>query len=65
LITADENKLLTEVVELGFLKVRHVMKPRVDMIVCEITDSNKIALEKMQKNHQSAPAESIFEFQES
>ena len=32
LIGADENRLLGEVVELGLLKVRHVMQPRVDMI---------------------------------
>jgi len=51
LITADENKLLTEIIELGFLKVRHVMQPRVDMIACAVTDSNKKAREMMQKNH--------------
>jgi len=51
LITADENKLLTEVIELGFLKVRHVMRPRVDMIACDVTDSPQTAREKMQENH--------------
>jgi len=51
LITADENKLLTEVIELGFLKVRHVMRPRVDMIACAVTDSPQTAREKMQENH--------------
>ncbi|MHC4558151.1 MAG: hemolysin family protein [Planctomycetota bacterium] len=51
LITADENKLLTEIIELGFLKVRHVMRPRVDMIACAMTDSSKTAREMMQKNH--------------
>ncbi len=51
LITADENKLFTEVIELGFLKVRHVMRPRVDMIACAVTDSSHEAREKMQKNH--------------
>lgn len=51
LITSDENKLLTEVIELGFLKVRHVMRPRVDMIVCAVTDSSKAARQKMEKNH--------------
>ncbi len=51
LITADENKLLTEVIELGFLKVRHVMRPRVDMIACAVTDSPQTAQEKMQKNN--------------
>jgi len=37
LITADENRLFTEVIELGFLKVRHVMRPRVDMLACDVT----------------------------
>jgi len=50
LITADENKLLTEVIELGYLKVRHVMQPRVDMIACSVTDSRQAALALMQKN---------------
>jgi len=39
LISADENELFAEVIELGFLKVRHVMQPRVDIIACEISDS--------------------------
>ena len=51
LITADENKLFTEVIELGFLKVRHVMRPRVDMITSDVTESSKAASEKMKKNH--------------
>jgi len=51
LITADENKLFTEVIELGFLKVRHVMRPRVDMIACDVTESSAAAREKMKKNH--------------
>ncbi len=51
LITADENKLLGEIVELGFLKVRHVMQPRVDMIACSVTDSAESASKKMLKNH--------------
>ncbi len=51
LITSDENKLLTEVIELGYLKVRHVMRPRVDMITCAMTDSNRDVREKMLKNH--------------
>ncbi len=51
LITDDENKLFTEVVELGFLKVRHVMRPRVDMIACDVTESSTEAREKMKKNH--------------
>ncbi|HUT45513.1 MAG TPA: hemolysin family protein, partial [Sedimentisphaerales bacterium] len=51
LITADENRLFTEVIELGFLKVRHVMRPRVDMIACNVTESSAAAREKMKKNH--------------
>jgi CBS domain containing-hemolysin-like protein len=41
LITPNENKLLTEVIELGFLKVRHVMRPRVDMIACSLGESGQ------------------------
>jgi len=51
LITADENKLLAEIVELGFLKVRHVMRPRVDMVICAVTDPPQQARERMLKNH--------------
>lgn len=51
LISADENRLLGEVIELGFLKVRNVMRPRVDMIACAVTDSNRAAREKMEKHH--------------
>lgn len=51
LITADENKLFTEVIELGFLKVRHVMRPRVDMITCDVTESSNAARQKMKQNH--------------
>ncbi|MHC4659972.1 MAG: CNNM domain-containing protein, partial [Planctomycetota bacterium] len=50
LITADENRLLTEIIELGFLKVRDCLRPRVDMIACANTDSNQQAREIMQKN---------------
>ncbi len=51
LITADENRLLTEIIELGFLKVRDCLRPRVDMIACTVTDSSQQAREKMEKNH--------------
>jgi putative hemolysin len=40
LISNDENLLLSEVCEFGLLKVRHVMKPRVDMATCNITESS-------------------------
>ena len=51
LISADENRLLTEIIELGFLKVRNVMRPRVDMIACNVTDSADAARQKMEDNH--------------
>jgi len=51
LITADEDKLLSEIIELGFLKVRHVMRPRVDIIACAVTKEPKDALELMRKNN--------------
>jgi len=51
LISADENRLLAEVIELGFLKVRNVMRPRVDMIACAVTDSIRVARQKMQEHH--------------
>lgn len=50
LITADENKLFTEVIELGYLKVRHVMRPRVDMIACDVTESSETARRTMKEN---------------
>lgn len=51
LITPDENRLLTEVIELGFLKVRDCLRPRVDMMACAVTDSGQKAREIMLKNN--------------
>ncbi len=51
LITANENKLMGEIIELGFLKVRHVMRPRVDIVACEVTDSARSICQTMQENH--------------
>jgi putative hemolysin len=47
LISPDENKLLTEIVNLGFLKIHHVMQPRVDIPCCQINDSVEKAREIM------------------
>lgn len=57
LITSGENKLLTEVVDLGLLKVRHVMRPRVDMIACNVSDAPDV-VRRIMVNHQltKAPA---------
>ncbi|UCF43638.1 MAG: HlyC/CorC family transporter [Planctomycetota bacterium] len=51
LITPDENRLLTEVVELGFLKVRDCLRPRVDMIACAVTNSSQNTREIMLNNN--------------
>lgn len=50
LITADENRLMAEVVELGFLKVRHVMQHRVDMIACDVTEAVSVACQRMHEH---------------
>jgi len=50
LIGEDENRLLAEVVELGFLKVRHVMQPRVDMVACDVSDSPSRVRERMRQH---------------
>jgi putative hemolysin len=49
LISASENKLMGEVVELGLLKVRHVMQPRVDMVACDVTERTDVVRERMQE----------------
>ncbi|MFC1764883.1 hemolysin family protein [Planctomycetota bacterium] len=36
LITARQGRLLAEVIDLNLLRVRHVMKPRVDLVACEM-----------------------------
>jgi CBS domain containing-hemolysin-like protein len=39
LISKDENQLLLEILEFSHLKVRHVMRPRVDMLAAEVSES--------------------------
>jgi len=51
IISADENRLLNEIVELGFLKVRDCLRPRVDMITCDVTAAPETARELMQTHH--------------
>lgn len=51
LISDSENKLIGEVVELGLLKVRHVMQPRVDMVACDVTEPAAAVRERMQTRH--------------
>ena len=49
----DENvdKILKELIDFGFLKVRHIMRPRVDMVACNIKDTPQKACQVMVKNH--------------
>lgn len=47
LLTPDENRLLAEVVDLGLLKVRHVMRPRVDMIACSAVEAPDAVRKRM------------------
>ncbi|HEX42267.1 MAG TPA: HlyC/CorC family transporter [Phycisphaerales bacterium] len=49
LISDDENRLLYEIVELGHLKVRHVMEPRVDMVTCSVRASREEFISKMRQ----------------
>jgi CBS domain containing-hemolysin-like protein len=50
LISADENKLITEIIQLGYLKVRDCLRPRVDMVACEVTARREKAIAMMQSN---------------
>jgi CBS domain containing-hemolysin-like protein len=40
-IDLSQNQILSEVVELSYLKVRHIIKPRVDMITCQVTEPHQ------------------------
>ncbi|MCD6394494.1 MAG: DUF21 domain-containing protein, partial [Planctomycetes bacterium] len=51
LITANENQLLLEILEFSHLKVRHVMRPRVDMSACEISTAGPDVRRIMSENN--------------
>jgi CBS domain containing-hemolysin-like protein len=51
LLSQDENLLLLEVLELGLLKVRHVMQPRVEVYACSVK-TEYIQLLAMMRMHQ-------------
>jgi len=50
LINTGETRLLTEIIRLGLLKVRHVMQPRVDMISCDVGESAEKARQILNNN---------------
>jgi len=56
ILSDNENQLLGEVVELGLLKVRNVMKPRVDMTACRSdTAGGKISRIMIENNLTKIP----------
>lgn len=50
LIGEAENQLLAQVIELGLLKVRHVMVPRVDMLLEDVHESSRHLAHQMRRN---------------
>ena len=50
LITPHQGRLFTEVINFNLLRVRHVMRPRVDMVACDVSDSVSHAKDLMLKN---------------
>jgi CBS domain containing-hemolysin-like protein len=50
LISNDENQLWTEILKFSFLKVRHVMEPRVEIQSCSIQSSAEQVKQQMLKH---------------
>jgi putative hemolysin len=48
-ITAAEHRLVGEIVGLNLLKVRHCLRPRVDMTACDVTDRRESVISAMRK----------------
>ena len=51
LITTEENRLFDEIIELGFLKVRDCLRPRVDMVACDVREPPEKAVKLMLSNN--------------
>lgn len=51
LIRDDENLLLAEILKFGYLKVRHVMQPRVEMPACSLEMSGRQMCAMMHQHH--------------
>jgi putative hemolysin len=49
-ITAAEHRLVGEIVGLNLLKVRHCLRPRVDMPACDVTETREAAIGYMRDN---------------
>jgi putative hemolysin len=37
-LSESQNRLMSEILQLGLLKVRHIMRPRVDMAFCQVNE---------------------------
>ncbi len=46
-----ENQVLTRIIEMNVLKVRHILKPRVDIIFCPIEETVEKALNLISENN--------------
>ena len=51
LISLHQDKILTELMDFGLLKVRNVLRPRIDIIACSATDTAQKAGKIMMENH--------------
>lgn len=49
-MTEDQRQVFAEVIELGYLKVRHVMRPRVDMVTCDASEAAEQIIKLMNDN---------------
>ena len=50
LISLHQDRILTELMDFGLLKVRNVLRPRVDIIACTVKDTALMAGEIMKKH---------------
>ncbi len=49
-ITEAQSRLVAEVLQFGLLKIRHIMRPRVDIVMCEVNGSIP-AIQTLIKEH--------------
>lgn len=50
LITPRQGRLFADIVDLNLLRVRHVMRPRVDLVACDIRDDVAKVYKRMQSS---------------
>jgi putative hemolysin len=52
-LTESQNRLMTEVLQLGLLKVRNIMRPRVDLLFCQVHESPAVIQARMIERKQT------------